>query len=119
MNKVIILRKIHVKMKSFAPPFSTIERNKTYSRLSCRCITYSIRMGYLDWCKWQKQPLEIFCEKSVLKNFSKFTGKHLCQQSLFLIKLQTSPFFTEQLRTTASEMRALQKRSERYRLPLL
>ena len=26
MKKVIILRKIHAKMKSFAPPFSTIER---------------------------------------------------------------------------------------------
>ena len=26
-KKVIILRKIHVTMKSFAPPFSTIERN--------------------------------------------------------------------------------------------
>ena len=25
MNKVIILREIHVTMKSFAPPFSTIE----------------------------------------------------------------------------------------------
>ena len=30
---------------------------------------------------------ELFCEKRVLRNFSKFTGKHLCQ-SLFLIKLQ-------------------------------
>ena len=30
-----------------------------------------------------------FCEKGVLKNFAKFTEKHLCQ-SLFLIKLQGS-----------------------------
>ena len=29
--------------------------------------------------------LDLFCQKCVLKNFSKFTGKHLCQ-SLFLIK---------------------------------
>ena len=29
--KVIILRKIHVKLKSFALPFSTIERNETYA----------------------------------------------------------------------------------------
>ena len=27
MRKVMILRKIHAKIKSFAPPFSTIERN--------------------------------------------------------------------------------------------
>ena len=30
---------------------------------------------------------EEFCEKGVLRNFTKITGKHLCQ-SLFLIKLQ-------------------------------
>ena len=35
----------------------------------------------------QKQPPEVFYKKGVLKNFSKFTGKHL-RQSLFLIKLQ-------------------------------
>ena len=29
----------------------------------------------------------VFCKKGILKNFTKFTGKHLCQ-SLFLIKLQ-------------------------------
>ena len=27
----------------------------------------------------QKQPREVFCKKSVLRNFAKFTGKHLCQ----------------------------------------
>ena len=32
---------------------------------------------------------EVFCKKSVLKNFTKFTGKHLCL-SLFLTKLQAS-----------------------------
>ena len=35
----------------------------------------------------QKQPPEVFCKKGVLINFTKFTGKHLCQ-GLFLIKLQ-------------------------------
>ena len=30
----------------------------------------------------QKQPLEMFYKKGVLKNFAKFTGKHL-HQSLF------------------------------------
>ena len=37
----------------------------------------------------QKQPPEVFCEKGVLRNFAKFTGKHLCQ-SLLLIKVQVS-----------------------------
>ena len=29
---------------------------------------------------------EVFCKKSILKNFTKFTGKHLCQ-SLFVNKV--------------------------------
>ena len=33
----------------------------------------------------QKQPLEVFCKKGALRNFTKFTVKHLCQ-SLFLQK---------------------------------
>ena len=35
---------------------------------------------------FQKQPPEVFNKKSVLKNFTKFTGKHLCQ-SLFFNKV--------------------------------
>ena len=31
--------------------------------------------------------LEVFCEKGVLRNFAKFSGKQLCQ-SLFLINFQ-------------------------------
>ena len=31
----------------------------------------------------QKQPLEAFCKKGVLGNFTKFTGKHLCQSLFF------------------------------------
>ena len=26
---------------------------------------------------------EVFCKKGVLKNFTKFTGKHLCQNLFF------------------------------------
>ena len=32
---------------------------------------------------------DVLCKKGILKNFSKFTGKHLCQ-SRFLMRLQTS-----------------------------
>ena len=35
--------------------------------------------------KIQKKPREVFCKKGLLKNFTKFTGKHLCQ-NLFLNK---------------------------------
>ena len=61
---------------------------------------------------WWKQPLEEFCEKSVLRNFAKLTGKHL-RETLFLIKLRRpwhgcflvnfltflrAPFYIEHLR---------------------
>ena len=35
---------------------------------------------------FQKQPPEVFYKESVLRNFTKFTGKHLCQ-SLFFNKV--------------------------------
>ena len=39
----------------------------------------------------QKQPLELFYKKTVLKHFAIFTGKHL-YWSLFLIKLEAFPY---------------------------
>ena len=53
---------------------------------------------------------EVFYKKGVLKNFAKFTGKHLCR-NLFLIKLKAfskiskNIFFTEHLRMAASNAR--------------
>ena len=35
---------------------------------------------------FQKQPPEVFCRKDVLRNFAKFTGKHL-RQSFFFNKI--------------------------------
>ena len=35
-----------------------------------------------ECCKSQKQPPDVFCNKSVLRNFAKFVEKHLWQ-SLF------------------------------------
>ena len=31
----------------------------------------------------QKQSSKVFCKKGILKNFAKFTGKHLCQRFFF------------------------------------
>ena len=51
--------------------------------------------GYADMCTWPKSQTacfdgssrpEVFCKKGVLRNFTKFTGKHLCQ-SLFFNKV--------------------------------
>ena len=58
---------------------------------------------------FQKQPPEVFYEKGVLRNFTKFTGKHLCQRLFFnkvaglkFCKISKNNFFTEHLSTTAS-----------------
>ena len=44
--------------------------------------------------------LEMFCKKGALKNFAKFTGKHLCQSLIFnkVVDLFRKPFFLEHLR---------------------
>ena len=42
------------------------------------CLTL---IGLVD--KQEKQPLEVFCKKGVLRNLAKFTGKHFCQGLFF------------------------------------
>ena len=55
----------------------------------------------------QKQPLEVFHKKGVLKNFANFTGKHL-YWNLLLTKLQVyrpvakKTYLEEHLGTTVS-----------------
>ena len=51
----------------------------------------------ISWTFIQKKPPEVFC-KDVLRNFAKFTGKHLCGVS-FLIKLRFPVNFAKFLRT--------------------
>ena len=38
----------------------------------------------------EKQPLEVFYKKTILKNFAKFKEKHLCQ-NLFLVSYRPQP----------------------------
>ena len=40
--------------------------------------------------KTRTSCLEVFCKKGVYRNFTKFTGKHLCQSLFFNKELQTS-----------------------------
>ena len=47
-------------------------------------------MNELEKPQGQKQPLEVFCKKGVLKNVSKFTGKHL-RRGIFFNKVQAEP----------------------------
>ena len=77
-------------------------------RLFAKFSRLSFFITYLGDCFWvlrircRINHPEVFYKKIVLKNFAKFTEKHLCQ-SLFLKKLQVSGVFTEHLWATASE----------------
>ena len=57
---------------------------------------------------FQQQPLEVFYQKGVHKNFAKFTEKHLCH-SLFnkvseFFEISKNTFFTEHLRTLVKRL---------------
>ena len=58
-------------------------------------------MGYLeDESPDKSSRPDVFCEKGVLRNFAKFTGKHLCESLFFnkvTAKFLRTPFFTEHL----------------------
>ena len=64
----------------------------------------------------------MLCKKGVLRNFTKFTGKHLCQ-SLFLIKLQASGlelYLKRESGTGVScEFCEISKNTFSYRTPLV
>ena len=48
--------------------------------------------------------LEVFCKKGALRNFAKFTGKHLCQSLLFNKVADVSPVnFAKFVRTPFSQ----------------
>ena len=58
--------------------------------------------------RFLKQPPEVLCKKGVLTNFTKFTGKHLCQSLFFnkvaglripvnFVRFLRTPFYTEHL----------------------
>ena len=47
---------------------------------------FKTQLIHFIWLK--KQSPEVFCKKSVLRNFTKFTGKHLCQSLFFTTLLK-------------------------------
>ena len=55
------------------------------------------------WLIFRSSRPEVFCKKGVFKNFTKFTGKHLCQSLYFNIKLQAfHPTKVDQISTKES-----------------
>ena len=61
--------------------------------LDCNIILCLFKLIFVFFSRYiclRSSRQEVFCEKGVLRNFTKSTRKHLCQVS-FLIKLQTWP----------------------------
>ena len=86
--------------------------------------------GGIEWDKWFEMGWadavgilwscrsEVFCKKGVLKNFAKFTGKHLCQ-SLFFNKFLG--FMKEEtlVQEFSCEFCEISENSFSYRTPLV
>ena len=53
--------------------------------LKSHILRHSVESGHANVSYRSSRP-EVFCKKGVLRNFTKFTGKHLCQ-SLFFNKV--------------------------------
>ena len=72
----------------------------------------------ISLCIWQKQPPKVFYKKDVLKNFAKFTGKHLCQ-SLFFNKVTGRNFMKRETLAQVFSCELFRNFSERlfYRTP--
>ena len=66
-------------------------------------LTFGTNFGFLNrywFCCTQKQPPEVFLGKGVLRNFAKFTGKHLYQSLFFRLWHRYFPLnFAKFLRT--------------------
>ena len=50
-----------------------------------------MRVKNYEVSKLRTSGLEVFSKKIVLRNFSKFTGKHLCQNLFFGVAAGLSP----------------------------
>ena len=89
-------------------------------------------LRFLFWIRWRSSRTDVFCEKGVLRNFTKFTGKHLFQSLFFnkvaglrpatllkmwlwhrcfpviFVKFLRPPLFTEHLRWLLLSMSSLE-----------
>ena len=103
MKKMIILRKMLVKMKSFAPSFP-------HHRKKLNIFTPQMLIYYIQYWNRKSRLVQMLeaATGGVLQNFAKLTGNTCARgNTCELCKIFKNTFFTEQLWTTASEMRTL------------
>ena len=98
---------------------------KTWKFQLCHCTRYQTWVPWIVdhqkffWSvSFRSSHAEVFCEKRVLRNFAKFTGKHLCQ-SLFFNKSWTSNFIKKETlaQVFSCEICDISKNTFSYRAP--
>ena len=98
MKIAIILRKIHVKMKSFIPP----QKETNHSRLNCDYIKYQNRRSRI--VQMRKAAIVGVLRKRVsFKILQNSQETPVPGSTCEFCKIFKNTFFTEQLRTTASK----------------
>ena len=99
--------------------FLQLFQMKYFHLLGTRLLEEFVSEAYSE--SWKSNRPEVFCKKGVLRNFSKFTGKHLCLSLFFnkvaglrqketlaqvffceFCKISQNTFFTEHLWATTS-----------------
>ena len=86
------LKNIHQKWKYYREEKQDFERFLIFLNITAKSNKIELSEEFMVMWK-EEQPPEIFCKKGVLINFANFT----VLESLFLIKLQASRNFYEQL----------------------
>ena len=103
----------------FSKSTETYERDLENTNLGTHVHRNSIRHSLL---KLRSSRPEVFCKKGVLRNFTKFTGKHLCQ-SLFFNKVagQACNFIKKETlaQVFSCEFCEISKNTFFYRTPLV
>ena len=67
-----------------APVSHTVNRKKMYIAFGKTDLSIAfIQASLLSFLLFRSSRPEVFCKKGVLRNFTKFIGKHLCQRLFF------------------------------------
>ena len=91
INSIVIVisrefsKSLETKIKNVSS-FRNVTDRVISGKITGRCSIFFFKKERILLLSFQKQPLDLFYEKGVLRNFAQFTGKDLCQ-SIFLNKM--------------------------------
>ena len=83
----------------FCPGISPLKRKGTIIKMNSAEFYFAVNFQITKKClailieNFRSSRPKMFCKKGVLKNFAKFTGKHLCQSLFFNKVVGLRPFF--------------------------